>query len=189
MKLLKLTLLVVAATSLISLLAPAQADALLRVGGEARWVPLAGESMEQNGEQLAADRRVESVGVGVRGMLDFSRVGVGAKLGFAQHVFEQDGLTYSQLDANAHFRSNVPFTRVDFIAEAGPTLALDIGDVGYNAVVGAEVDILGWDHVDMNAGLVAQYARVPIGAGPDEIRINEGIRGMVTLGVDVSLIE
>lgn len=189
MRAMKLIVLMVLMTGAISVVAPAQADALFRVGGEMRWVPVAAESMEEDGERLDADRQLESVGIGARALFDFSKIGIGAKFGFTQHVFADDDLTYSQFDANVHLRSNVPWTRLNFILEAGPTIALDIGDVGYNVVLGTEVDILGWPHIDMNLGLAAQYARVPIGIGPDEIRLDEGVRGMVTLGVDFSLID
>lgn len=189
MRAVRLTVLVMVMTAASAVMMPAQADALFRAGGEIRWVPIAGETMEQEGQQLDADRRLESVGLGLRGMLDFKYFAFGAKLNFAQHVFDDDELTYSQLDANIHLRSGMPLTRLNFILEAGPSVALDIGEVGYNAVLGAEVDILGWPRVDMNLGLSGQYASVPIGAGPGEIRTNQGFRGMVTLGVDFSLID
>lgn len=176
-------------TALMAIATPSKAEAFFRLGAEMRWVPLAVESMEQEGETLDAQRQVESTGVGLRALLGFKYLSLGAKASLTHHAFDDNDLNYTQLDVNAHLRSGMPLTRVAFFLEAGPSLALDIGEVGYNASVGAEVDILGWPLVDMNLGLAAQYAHVPIGAGPNELRINDGLRGMVILGVDFSLFE
>lgn len=174
-------------TGMMAVAVPSSAEALLRVGADVRWVPLSVESMEQNDQQLQPDRRLDSAGVGARALVGLEYLSVGGRLNFTRHAYDDEALSFSQLDLNAHVRSGIPLMRMNLFAEAGPTVALDIGEVGFNAGVGAEVDILGWPLIDMNLGLAAQYAYVPIGVGPDEVRVAEGLRGMVTFGVDFAL--
>lgn len=189
MRAVQMVALVVATTAVTSLVVPSTADAFFRVGAEARWAPVAGESMTEDGESLEASRSLESVGFGLRALLGFEYFSVGAKANFTRHTFSESELSYSQLDLNAHVRSGMPLTRLNFFGEAGPTVALAVGGVGYNVSVGAEVDILGWPLIDMNLGLAGQYVDVPIGAGPDAERRNQGVRAVLKLGVDFSLID
>lgn len=185
----KVAMMVALVTLVASAVMPAQADAFFRIGAEARWIPVAAESMEEDGEALQANRSPASTGVGVRALFGFTYFSVGAKANVARHVYDDRELSYTQVDVNAHVRSGMPLTRLRFFGEVGPTLALNIGEVGYNATIGAEVDILGWPLVDMNLGIAGQYAHVPIGAGPDMIRENNGFRAMALLGVDFALID
>lgn len=189
MRAVKLVAMVVMMTGVMSVAVPSQADAFFRIGADARWVPVGVESMEEGGQTLDTYRGIESGGVGVRALIGFEAFSVGGRVNFTRHVFENNELSFSQLDANAHIRSTVPWTRVNFYGEAGPSIALDIGDVGFNAAAGVEVDLLGWPLVDLNLGLAAQYAYVPIGAGPGEIREHNSLRGMVTLGVDIAVLQ
>ncbi len=185
----QLVAMVVMVTGVMSLAVPSEADALLRIGADARWAPVAVESMEQEGEELDARRNIDSGGVGVRALVGFEALSLGGRVNFSRHVFEDNDLSFSQLDANAHIRSMVPWTRVNFFGEAGPSIALDIGEVGFNAAAGVEVDLLGWPLVDLNLGLSAQYAYVPIGAGPDTIRDHHSLRAMVSLGADIAILQ
>ena len=190
MRLMQLVTACLLATIAMAVVMPSKADAFFRVGAEVRWVPLGVESMDQEGETFEdTQRELEGIGLGIRALLGFEYLSLGAKANLTHHSFRNDGLNYTQFDVNAHLRSGMPLTRIAFFLEAGPSLALDIGEVGYNGAVGAEVDVLGWPLLDVNLGLALQYAHVPIGAGPSEIRINEGFRGMVILGVDVSLFD
>ena len=167
---------------------PASADAILRVGVDARWVPIALETMkEEGGASLEKERQLESLGIGARVLFGLERFALGPKVNFARHTFSDPDLSYSQVDINLHARLRTPTARFAFFTEAGPAVALNIGGVGYNAVLGMEVDILGWPLVDMNLGLAAQYANIPIGAGPSEVRRNHGVRGMVLVGFDFKL--
>ncbi len=163
------------------------ADALLRLGGDLRWIPLGVETMEEGGESFRPGRQLESMGLGVRALIGIEQFGIGLKINFAHHAFQDPDHSYSHLDLNAHLRMKVPDTRVAIFAEAGPVMALDIGGVGYNGAFGAEFDLLGWPLVDLNLGLAAQYASVPVGAGPSQVRMNQGVRAMVFVGVDFSL--
>ena len=185
----QLAMAIVMVTAAASIAAPSQADGFIRIGAEARWVPVSAESMQQNEQDLAPRRTLDSSGVGVRGLVGFKYLSLGGKMNLTRNVYDDDELTYSQLDLNAHIRSGMPLTRLRFFGEAGPTVAFDIGEVGYNVALGAEVDVLGWPLVDMNLGIAAQYVHVPIGAGADSLRVNNGLRAMATLGVDFSLIE
>lgn len=163
------------------------ADALIRLGGDVRWIPVAVETMEEDGETYRPFRQLESIGLGARFLLGFEQLGVGLKVNFSHHAFANPALSYSHLDINAHLRVMLPETRLALFAEAGPVMALNIGGIGYNGTFGLEVDVLGWPLVDLNLGLAAQYARVPVGAGPSRVRDHEGIRAMVFVGVDFSL--
>lgn len=187
MRWLKVVFAAVMVSAVTMMMAPGNAEALLRIGVEGRWVPLAEETMEEGGNEFSPDRHLGSSGIGVRGLLGFEFVAVGAKLNFTHHIFDQGSLNYTQFDINAHVRSAMPLTRVAFYVEAGPSIALNIGDVGFNGAVGMEVDLLGWPHAHLNLGLAAQYAEVSIGTGPNERRAHEGIRGLVTLGFDFTL--
>lgn len=179
---------VCAVTAAMSLVAPSQADALLRFGVDARWIPLADETMELDGDPVDRERQFESTGMGVRGLIGFEYFSVGGKINLARHVFADDEQSYTQLDVNGHIRTGVPLSPLAFYLEAGPSLALDIAGPGYNAVLGAEVDILPrQERVDMNLGVAGQYAYVPVGAGPSSEFVNSGLRGMVTFGVDFTL--
>lgn len=182
MKTAKLMAMVVVATGMISALAPANAEAFIKAGADARWVPVAAETMQEDGEQIDATRRLESTGVGLRVLFDPPLLGIGAKTNFTRHVFAEDDLDFSQIDFNAHLRVDVPTTDLAFFGEAGPALSLDIGGFGYNATVGAEYDVLGLPILDVNLGVAAQYARVPIGQDRD----HESLRAMAIVGVDIS---
>ena len=187
MRWMKLVALITLTTAAISYGAPTTAHSLVRLGVEARWVPLAEETMTEGGEEFTPQRQRESVGIGLRGLVGFNYFAVGMKTNFTHHVFSSADFNYTQFDANAHFRSLIPKTRLAVFAEAGPTISLNIGSVGYNGGVGMEVDALGWPHVELNLGIAVQYAQVPIGIGPSEIRDHSGFRGIVTLGLDFSL--
>jgi hypothetical protein len=165
------------------------AEALIRVGGDVRWIPVAVETMDEGDEPFRPHRQLESVGVGVRALIGAEQFGIGLKVNFARHTFQLAEHSYSQLDLNAHVRMMVPETRLALFTEAGPAIALDIGGVGYNAAFGLEVDLLGWPLVDLNLGLAAQYASVPVGAGPSTVRAHNGIRAMVFVGLDFSLMQ
>lgn len=170
--------------AMMTMVAVPSADALLRLGGDVRWVPLAVETMKEDGLAQEADRQLESFGVGLRVMVGFEPLSIGVKSNLARHTFADENLSYTQLDLNAHIRSRLPTARLAVYAEAGPSISLDIGDIGFNGVAGIEVDVLGWPLIDLNLGLAAQYAYIPIGIGPGERRISSGIRGMVVVGID-----
>ena len=164
------------------------AEALIRLGGDVRWIPVAVETMQEEGEEgYRPGRQLESIGLGGRFLLGFEQFGIGLKANFSHHAFADPSLSYSQVDLNAHLRMMIPETRLALFAEAGPVVALNIGGIGYNGTFGLEVDVLGWPLVDLNLGLAAQYARVPVGAGPSRVRDHEGIRAMVYVGLDFSL--
>lgn len=166
---------------------PKDADALFRAGVDARWIPLAVETMDESAMSLGAGRQLESMGVGARFLLGFDYFSIGPKLNFARHVFEDPDQSFSQLDANAHVRIRIPTARLAVFAEGGPAISLDIGGVGYNAALGVEVDVLGWPLVDMNMGFAVQYANVPIGTGPTTAIEHESVRAMVVVGFDFTL--
>ncbi|RAL22221.1 hypothetical protein DL240_10230 [Lujinxingia litoralis] len=168
--------------------ATADAQAVVRAGVDVRWLPVALESTELEGAELAGgERQLESLGAGARLMLGFERFAIGAKVNFARHTFGDPDLSYTQVDANLHARLMLPTTRLAIWAEAGPSIALDLATTGYNAGAGVEVDVLGWPLVDLNLGIGAQYARVPVNAGPGLERINEGLRAIVYVGFDFSI--
>lgn len=185
----KTVAMVVMASAVMSVAVPSQADAFFRIGAEARWAPVALESMTQDGETIETRRNLESGGVGVRALFGLKYLSLGPKVNFARHSFEDSSLSYSQIDLNAHVRTNLPFLRLAWFAEGGPSMSLNIGEVGYNASTGVEVDVTGWPLIDVNLGVVAQYASVPIGAGPGEIRLDEGLRGMLVVGADFTLVD
>ena len=167
-----------------AVMAPAKADAFLRIGMEARWAPIGDETMTERGRTFTPQRQIQSTGIGLRGLIDVKFIAVGGKFNFTHHVFSDVDLNYTQFDANAHLRTGLPFSRLAFFVEGGPSVSLDIGSLGYNVGAGTEIDLLGLPLVDLNLGFVGQYAEVSVGAGPDATRLNEGIRGLITLGVD-----
>lgn len=173
----------------VAISAPRDAEALFRVGVDGRWVPLAVESndSEQVPMDLGAGRQLSSTGVGARFLLGFDYFSIGPKLNFARHVFEDRDQSFSQLDVNAHLRMRIPTARLAIFAEAGPAIALDLETVGYNGLVGVEVDVLGWPLLDLNLGLALQYVNLPISTGPSSYRVNEGFRAMVVVGFDLTL--
>ena len=188
MRWMKVVSAICAMTATMSLVAPSNADALIRLGVDARWIPLADETMELDGTAVEHERQFESTGMGLRALLGFEYFSVGAKLNLARHVFAEEGQSYTQLDVNGHVRTGVPLSPLAFYLEAGPSLALNLAGPGYNAVLGAEVDILPRQKkIDMNLGVAGQYAHVPVGAGPSSEYVNSGLRGMVTFGVDFTL--
>ena len=172
-----------------TVMVPSSAEAFFRLGVEARWAPVAVERMTEQGEAVEARRELESTGIGARALFGFTHFSIGAKTNLTHHVFTDGELNYSQFDVNLHVRSGMPLTRLAFFGEVGPSMALDIGDVGFNASVGLEVDVLGWPLVDMNLGLAAQYSHVSIATGPSTDRINQGLRAILVLGIDIALVE
>lgn len=187
MRWMKLVVAITLVTATMAVLTPSKADAFIRVGVDARWIPIGDETMELDGEPVDHDRQWESTGMGIRGLIGFEYFSVGAKLNLARHVFDDDDQTHTQFDVNGHIRSGVPLSPLAFYLEAGPSISLDVGDLGYNAVVGAEVDVLGAEAVELNLGAALQYSSVSIGAGPSSEFENSGLRGMATLGVDFTL--
>ncbi len=166
---------------------PSDAEAFFRVGGDLRWVPVAEEVMSEEGDQFKPHRQMHSFGLSGRALFGFEYFSVGSRVALTLHTFSDSDLNFTQIDLNAHLRSAMPFTRVRFFLEAGPSVSLDISEVGFNAGTGVEVDLLGWPLLDLNLGLGAQYSHVFIGTGPNQSRINNGLRGMVTVGADFSL--
>lgn len=187
MRLMRLVALVTLMTAAMAIVAPPKAEALFRLGVEARWAPLSDETMTDDGEQFAVDRHPGSTGLGVRGLLGFDYFAIGGKLNFTHHIFESGTPNYTQIDVNGHARWLIPRTRLAAFAEGGASMSLSIGGVGFNVGTGLEVDVLGWPHVDMNLGLAAQYVDLPVGIGPGISSDNEGFRGLITLGFDFSL--
>lgn len=171
------------------LLIPGRADAFLRVGVDARWIPLSMESsdFEQSPMRIDSGRQLNSLGFGARVLLGFDYFSIGPKVNFARHEFTDPELSFSQVDANGHLRMRIPAARLAVFVEGGPAISLAMGGVGYNGVLGVEVDALGWPLVDVNLGLALQYASVPVGSGPSTSRLTEGFRGMVVVGFDFTL--
>src|SRR5690554_1554358 len=164
------------------------AEAVVRAGVDVRWLPVALENTKLEEVELGgSQRQLESLGGGARLMLGFDIFAIGAKVNLARHTFADADLSYPQVDANLQVRMLLPTTRLAIYLEAGPSIALDLASTGYNAGVGAEVDVLGWPLVDLNLGIGAQYARVPVNAGPGLERINEGLRAIVYVGFDFSI--
>ena len=166
---------------------PSTADAFLRLGVDARWQPLALESMTEGGESLSTSRQMESATVGARLLLGFDQFSFGPKVNFGRHTYANDELSYSQLDLNLHARVRMPSARFAFYTEGGPAVSLDVGGVGYTVALGMEVDLLGWPVVDLNLGVGLQYVNLPIGTGPSQVRVNHGLRGMLVVGFDFML--
>lgn len=168
---------------------PSSAQAFFRVGGDVRWVPVAEEVMSEEGDQYDPVRQLPSMGVSGRAIFGFTYFSVGARAALTRHSFADSELDFTQIDLNAQVRSAMPWTRVRFYLEGGPSMSLDLSEVGWNGGTGVEVDLLGWPLLDLNLGIGAQYAHVFIGTGATESRINSGLRGMVTLGADFTLIK
>ncbi|RDV38230.1 hypothetical protein DV096_10480 [Bradymonadaceae bacterium TMQ3] len=164
------------------------AQAVVRAGVDVRWMPVALEDTKLEEVELGgSQRQLESLGAGARLMLGFDAFAIGAKVNIARHTFADPDLSYTQVDTNLQARFILPSTRLALYVEAGPSIALDLASTGYNAGIGAEVDVLGWPLVDLNLGIGAQYARVPVNAGPGLERINEGLRAIVYVGFDFSM--
>ncbi len=187
MKLIRWVTMVTIMAALTTVIAPSSAEAFFRVGAEARWVPMADDWMEEGSDSFAPNRQVESSGIGIRALIGLRYFSVGPKLNLVRNSFEDSDLSYTQFDINAQLRSELPLTRLAIVAEAGPSMSLTMGNLGYNASLGAEVEVASLTAVDVNLGIGAEYANISSGTGPDTDRINSGIRALVTLGVDLAI--
>ncbi len=170
-----------------TVMVPSSAEAFLRVGAEARWLPLADDTMKEGSQTWTPDRQVESSGVGIRALIGTRYFSVGPKLNLVRNSFDDSDLSYTQFDINAQIRSQMPLSNLALVAEGGPSMSLSIGEIGYNVGLAAEVEVLSFSMVDMNLGVGAQYASISSGTGSQTDRVNSGIRGLVTLGGDLAL--
>lgn len=175
----------VSATTLVA--SPSDADAAFRIGADVKWLPLSSETAEIDGQALDADRALDTLGVGLRFMLGLDIFSLGAKANFTAHSFEDDDLNFSELNVNAIARIGIPVTNLAVFAEVGPSLSLNYGGIGYNAVLGVEYDLLGLPLLDLNLGVAGQYSIVPVGAGAGQSRDFESMRLFVFIGVDLGI--
>ncbi|MBA2661653.1 MAG: hypothetical protein H0U74_05120 [Bradymonadaceae bacterium] len=167
--------------------APTSADAALRLGVDARLIPLGDDSMSVGPFSSNAERQWDSLGFGARGMLGFDVFAVGLKLNFAAHSYSNSDLNYSELGINAAARVGLPLVGLAIFAEGGPAFAFDYGGVGFTVGGGLEYDISPIPLISLNVGIGGQFASVPVQITGDFNREVEGMRFFAFLGADFSL--
>lgn len=177
---------------LLSIALPARADALVRVGVDGIWMPLAFHSFEEDQATLDSSHEMASFGFSAHGTLGFDIFSAGLKLNyFNQSVaFEDEDQRLTELDMNLLMRIGFPQTPVALLFEGGASTNQGLDYFGYNIGAGVTVDLLGAPGMALNLGLMGQYvnlSEVSLDFGdvdePELLSLSEG-RVMVFLGFD-----
>lgn len=178
--------------------APKDADAAIRLGADALWMPVASQNIEDDATEveLDSDHELGSFGVSAHGNLGFDIFSVGLKLNyFNQSVSFADGDDrFEELDVNLMGRIGIPTVDLAVFAEGGLTTKPDLSFdyVGYNVGGGLEYALIGIPLLDLNLGLMGQYVNVSdvdftLRDGVEETANLSEARGMVYLGIDFSI--
>lgn len=178
----------------VTLASPKNADAALRLGADALWMPVTFQNFEGEGDtELDSEHDLASFGLSAHGNLGFDIFSVGLKVNyFSQAVaFEGGDDRFEELDINLMGRIGIPTTDFALFAEVWPTTSPGFDYFGYNAGAGFEYDLLGLPLVDLNVGAMGQYVNVSdvefsISGTEEKANISEG-RVMLFLGVDFSI--
>lgn len=178
-----------AAAALIA--APADADAIVRLGLDAEYVPISYDQLaylDYDGHQASAPA---GFGAALHLNLGVDVFSIGPKLNLRRRSYQDSAFDYTELDLNAMIRVQFPSTDLAMFAEGGAAMALNFGGVGYNAGLGLEYDITGAPLFDLHIGFAANYRDLPseraVGADPKVATTTRGITGTVFIGVDFSL--
>lgn len=177
----------------VTLAAPNDADAALRLGADGLWMPLAFQNVEGDNTKLDNDHDLASFGASAHLNLGFDIFSLGLKVNYFNQsiAFTNGDDRFEELDVNLMGRIGIPATDVAIFAEVGPTTNPGFDYVGYNAGAGIEYDLLGMPLLDLNVGAMGQYVNVSdvdfsIDGTDTQASVSEG-RAMLYLGVDFSI--
>lgn len=145
---------------------PDEADAAVKLGVDAIWVPLSADTVERGGTELDSSHNVASFGGAAHANLGFDIFSLGLKLNYFNEGLKIEGTSGSnrrnELDINAMVRLGVPATKLAFFGEGGASVSTKFDGLGYNAGAGAEYTIFSLAVVDFNLGVEGQYVTLPI---------------------------
>ncbi len=168
--------------------APTDADALVRLGVDGRWVPYSVESIEvdSNDVDIDIDRALGTWGLGARALVGPDAFAIGVKANFLRHSFDNSAFNYSEMSTNGIIRAQIPSTPIALFAEGGLLFSFDYVDMGWNVGGGIEYNIGLAPPFDMNLGLGAQYANLTTGTDAGEREVND-TRLFAFIGFDFTL--
>lgn len=177
----------------VTVASPQKADAALRIGADALWMPLAFQNIEGDDTELDSDHELGSFGFSGHGNMGFDIFSLGLKINYFNQAisFAEGEDRFQELDINGMARVGIPTTDVAFFAEGGLTTSPDFDYFGYNVGGGVEYDLLGLPLIDLNVGAMGQYVNVSdvdfsINGVEETANLNEG-RVMLFLGADFSI--
>lgn len=182
-----LTMLVAGAFTLVSF--PDEADAAIKLGADAIWVPVAADTVKRGGTTLDSSHELTSFGGAAHLNFGFDIFALGLKVNyFNEGLKVEDSGTNrrDEVDINGLFRVGVPATKLAFFGEAGPSISTKFDGLGYNAGVGAEYTLFSVAIADFNLGVEGQYVTLPF-VTSGESRTKRSGRLNVFFGADFGL--
>ena len=172
---------------------PQKADAAIRFGADAIWVPLAADTVESGSRELDSDHKIASFGGAIHGGLGFNIFSMNLKLNYFNEGLKltesgsTDSVRRDQLDINAMARIGVPGpVKLAFFGEGGASLSTDFDGLGYNVGLGAEYTLVSAGPVGLNLGTEGQYVNLPAKLNNSSTD-NKSTRLLFYLGADFGL--
>ncbi|AWV90258.1 hypothetical protein [Bradymonas sediminis] len=150
------------AVGFVTVAAPKDADALLRLGVDALWIPLATQTIEEDGVVLDSNHELASFGASAHGAIGFDIFALGLKANYFNSAISLPGETtrLEQVDLNLYGRVGFPTTDLAVFVEGGVTTNPELDYAGYNGGLGLTYDLAGKPFFDLNLGVMGQYINV-----------------------------
>ncbi|MFW5966250.1 MAG: hypothetical protein ACOCV2_01975 [Persicimonas sp.] len=177
-----------------TLAVPQTADAAIRLGADAIWVPMSYKDVDFEERDAAADpsHNMNTFAGSAHASMGIDLFSLGLKLNYFNNgiQFEEGSERYAQYDVNALARVGLPGTNLALFTEGGLTSnrSLDFG--GFNVGAGAEYTAFSLPMMDINVGAMGQYvnvSEVELEFGGDEEKdlatVQEG-RALIYVGAD-----
>lgn len=172
---------------------PKDADAALRIGVDALWIPLGFHSIGDDDAKLDSEHDLASFGASAHAAMGFDILAVGLKVNYFSNSISFPGgdTRFEEIDFNLYGRVGIPTTDLALFAEAGLSTNPGFDFAGFNAGAGLTYDLLGMPLLDFNVGAMGQYVNVSesdlsIGGNEAKPSFSQG-RVMLFLGIDFSI--
>ena len=173
--------------------APKDADAALRLGVDALWIPLGFQTLESGGTKFDTEHEMGSGGLSAHAAFGFDILAVGLKVNYFNQAISFPGgdERFEEIDFNLYGRVGFPTTDLAVFAEVGLSTNPGFDYAGYNMGAGLTYDLLGMPLLDFNIGAMGQYVNVSesnldIGEDVSKPSLSQG-RVMLFLGIDFSI--
>ncbi len=147
---------------------PDRADALVNLGVDGIWVPVAADSVQTDQEQFSAQHEADSFGGSVYGNVGVDEFSIGLKLNYFNEGLIVDGDSIEgdkrrphQMDLNANAILAVPKTNLRPWVEGGASVNMDGEGTGYNAGGGLKYKFSDVTLFEFHVGAAGHYVNLP----------------------------
>lgn len=147
---------------------PDRADALINLGVDGIWVPVASDAVQTDTGEYSAQHEADSFGASAYGNLGVDEFSAGLKLNYFNEGLVVDGSSVegdkrrpNQLDVNANVTLAIPKTNFRPWVEGGASINLGGEGTGYNAGGGMKYKFTSMTMFEFHVGAAGHYVNLP----------------------------